>query len=159
MALYRLVYAEPPYSEGESDFRDFADSLPRRAKAPNFRLVIARESFRAVGFAMGHNLTPNTRWWQGAITTLPEDLTLEHDGRTFAVIELAVLAERRRQGYARALHAHLLADLREERVTLLVRPDATAARSTYEALGYEAVGQIRPFPDAPIYNAMVRQLR
>lgn len=45
---------------------------------------------------------------------LPDDITTEYPGRTFAIIEIAVRRRYRRQG------------LSEEWVTLLVRPDAAA---------------------------------
>ncbi len=72
------------------------------------------------------------------------------------MIELAVRAPWRRQGYAAQLHAHLIAGLSEERLTLLVRPDAEPARRAYTAWGYERVGQIQPFEDGPVYDAMLR---
>jgi ribosomal protein S18 acetylase RimI-like enzyme len=157
-SIYSEVYAEAPYHEGASDFGDFAQSLPLRAKAPSFRVVVATASGEAVGFALGHQLSPNTKWWDGALAPLPGDLTNEWPGRTFAVIELAVRAPWRRQGYAAQLHAHLIAGLSEERLTLLVRPDAEPAHLAYTAWGYERVGQIQPFEDGPVYDAMLRSL-
>lgn len=158
VALYRTVYAEAPYNESEADFSDFADSLPRRAQAPNFRLVIAREHAGAVGFAMGHDLAAGTTWWDGALTPLPPEVTSEYDGRTFAVIELAVLPDYRRQGYAHALHAHLLAGVRAKRATLLVLPDAIAARQAYESWSYSSIGRVQPYSQSPIYEALLLDL-
>ncbi|MDP8929795.1 MAG: GNAT family N-acetyltransferase [Actinomycetota bacterium] len=156
--LYREVYAEPPYCEGESDFQDFVTSLPRRAAQPNFRLVVAHESGTTVGFAFGHQLSPETRWWDRTLSPLEKDVTTEYTGRTFAVIELAVRQGYRRFGFGRNLHAHLIAGLDEERVTLLVRPDATAAQAAYRTWGYRPVGQIQPFPDGPVYDSMIKAL-
>lgn len=155
--LYREVYAEPPYLEGEPDFADFAESLPQRSKQASFRLVVARFGGEPVGFAMGHQLPAPTRWWEGALTPLPADVTTEHRGRTFAVIELAVRKPHRRRGLGRRLHAHLTVDLAEERKTLLVRPDAEAARAAYSQWGYGKIGQVQPFSMAPIYDAMISQ--
>lgn len=147
------------YCEGETDFSGFADTLPRRAQETNFRLVVAHDDAQAVGFAMGHDLRPDTGWWDGALTPLSDDITAEHEGRTFAVIELAVLPGYRRRGYARALHAHLLAGLTEERITLLVRPDAEPALRAYERWAYALVGRIQPFTGGPVYDAMIRDQR
>ncbi|MDD7942511.1 GNAT family N-acetyltransferase [Actinomycetospora lutea] len=158
-SIYSEVYAEAPYHEGPDDFAGFAESLPHRAKAPSFRVVIAAVAGEAVGFALGHQLTPNTKWWDGALQPLPRDLTTEWPGRTFAVIEIAVRGQSRRRGYAAQLHAHLIAGLAEERLTLLVRPDAEPAHRAYTSWGYERVGQIQPFDDAPVYDAMIRPLR
>jgi ribosomal protein S18 acetylase RimI-like enzyme len=155
-SIYSEVYAEAPYHESSADFDDFAQSLPQRAKAPSFRVVVAAAGGESVGFALGHQLSSNTRWWDGSLAPLPNDLTSEWPGRTFAVIELAVRGPWRRQGYAAQLHAHLIAGLTEERLTLLVRPDAEPAHRAYTAWGYERVGQIQPFDDGPIYDAMLR---
>jgi hypothetical protein len=56
------------------------------------------------------------------------------------------------------LHTHLLAGLTEERATLLVRPDAAAARSAYLSWSYRPIGRLQPFPDGPIYDAMMKDL-
>jgi ribosomal protein S18 acetylase RimI-like enzyme len=90
---------------------------------------------------------------------LPDSIVREDAGRTFAIIELAVAAEYRRRGIAKAMHDALLTDASEERVTLLVRPEAMPARSAYEHWGYAQVGTIRPWPEAPLYDAMVLDLR
>lgn len=157
-AIYSEVYAEPPYLEGPADYDDFGRSLPSRAAAPGFRVVLAYVGTEAVGFALGHELGARTRWWHGALTALPDDVTSEWPGRTFAVIELAVRKLWRGQGYAGQLHAHLVAGLSVERLTLLVRPDAEPAHRAYESWGYECVGQVKPFDDSPIYDAMLRPL-
>jgi hypothetical protein len=60
---------------------------------------------------------------------------------------------------AKALHDRLLAGRREQRACLLVLPDNVAARSAYEAWGWYKIGDLRPFDDAPVYDAMLRDLR
>jgi ribosomal protein S18 acetylase RimI-like enzyme len=157
--LYEAVYREPPYCEGPDDVAEFIKGMPRRVAQPAFRLVVATTDSKTVGFAFGHQLTADTRWWQGATTPLPDSIVREHAGRTFAIIELAVAAEYRRRGIAKAMHDTLLTDADEARVTLLVRPEATPARSAYERWGYARVGAIRPWPEAPLYDAMVLDLR
>lgn len=156
--LYAEIYAEPPYYEGSADVEDFASGWSRRVDQPNFRLVIAHRKGEPVGFGFGHQLRANTGWWDGALTALPDSIATERPGRTFAIIELAVRHPYRRQGLARQLHAHLTAGLCEERITLLVRPDAPAPRHAYSSWGYQQVGQIQPFPDGPVYDAMVKPL-
>ena len=79
-------------------------------------------------------------------------------GRTFAVIELAVQDTFRRSGIGRELHTHLLAGLTEERATLLVRPDAIAARSAYLSWEYRPIGRLQPFANGPTYDAMIKEL-
>lgn len=56
------------------------------------------------------------------------------------------------------MHAELTAGLAEERITLLVRPDAPAPRRAYLCWGYQPVGRIQPFPHGPVYDAMTKHL-
>jgi ribosomal protein S18 acetylase RimI-like enzyme len=156
--LYAEIYAEPPYREGSDEADDFASGWHRTIDQRNFRLVIARRADEPIGFAFGVQLRARTKWWNGALTPLPDDVTTEYPGRTFAIIELAVRRPYRRQGIGHQLHTHLIAGLPEERITLLVRPEETAPQQAYLSWGYRTVGQIQPFPDAPVYNAMIKQL-
>ena len=157
--LYGEIYQEPPYCEGPEDVADFVAGMPRRAAQPMFRLTLAVLERQPAGFGFGHQLVPETKWWQGATEPIDDAVTREYPNRTFAIIELAVLPEFRRRGIARALHDSLLSGHSEERATLLVRPEAKAARAAYESWGYTRVGSIRPWPTAPVYNAMVLDLR
>jgi len=157
-SVYGEVYQEPPYLEGPDDVAAFVEDWPRRVTQPGFRLVTAAADDEIVGFAFGHQLPTETKWWKGAVTPLPEELTLEHAGRTFAIIELAVRRPYRRMGIGRALHSALLSDRPEERVTLLARPEAVPAQRAYASWGYRVVGQVQPWQDAPIYDALIRQL-
>lgn len=156
--LYAEIYAEPPYNEGPDEAEDFASGWHRTIDQCNFRLVIARRADEPIGFAFGVQLRARTKWWNGALTSLPDDVTTEYTGRTFAIIELAVRCPYRRQGVGHQLHTHLIAGLSEERITLLVRPEAPAPQQAYLSWGYRAIGQIRPFSGAPIYTAMIKQL-
>jgi GNAT superfamily N-acetyltransferase len=155
-ALYGEIYADPPQSKGPAEVAAFAADWPRRVSAPGFRLVVARdESGQPVGMTFGHGLSADTRWWSGLRDEVPGGFTTEWPGRTFAIIELMVRADRRRQGIATALHERLLAERTEDRVTLLVRPGGPA-QAAYLRWGYETAGRLQPFPDAPVYDAMVR---
>ncbi len=89
---------------------------------------------------------------QRALTPLPDEITAEYPGRTFAIIEIAVRRPYRQCGVGRLLHTHLTAGLSEERITLLVRPDAPAPQRAYRSWGYQPVGQIQPFPGGPVYT-------
>lgn len=159
LPIYAEVYAEPPYLEGPDDVADFVAGWPRRSGIPGFRLVLTYDGDTAVGMAFGHPLPDGTRWWSGLLEDTGFD-TAEWPGRTFAVIELAVLKPYRGQGAGRRLHELLLEGRSGERVTLLVRPEVEArpARALYERLGYQRVGPVRPYDGAPVYNAMWRPL-
>ncbi len=158
--MYAEVYAEAPYYEGEAEVTAFAKGWERLVGAPGFRLVVARSAEQDVGFALGCMLPADTGWWAGALSPLPEDLTTERPGRTFAVIEMAVRKPFRGRGIGRELHARLLTGVTAERATLCVRPEpeAAPARAAYGAWGYTKVGQVHPGPDLPVYDAMIRPL-
>lgn len=156
--VYEAAYGEAPYNEGPDDLAEFQEGWPARVAQPSFRLVTARLDGRTVGFAFGHQLGPATHWWRGMLDDVEPGVVAERTGRTFAVIELAVDASMRRRGIGRELHAHLLAGLTEERATLLVRPEATAARCAYLSWTYKSVGRLQPFTHGPLYDAMIKPL-
>lgn len=156
--IYASAYAEAPYYEGPDDVAEFRTGWSRRVAQPSFRLVVARLQGEPVGFAFGHQLITDTRWWDGMLDHVDADVVAERPGRTFAVTELAVRSTMDGLGIARELHTHLLAGLVEERATLLVRPDAAPARRAYLTWEYGFVGRLRPFPDGPVYDALVKEL-
>ncbi len=160
LPAYEEVYAEPPYSEGPSDVRQFIDHYLLHAARPGMRLVIAREKDEVVGFTYGYFLPTGTGWWDNVDQPLPEDFTREDGARTWVILELAVRKPWRRQGVAAGLHAALLDGLDVERVTLTVRPEpeAAPAQAAYAAWGYREVGISHPWEDAPFYRAMVLDL-
>ena len=80
-------------------------------------------------------LRPSTSWWRQLTTPLPDEVTSEHPGRTFALVELLVRASWRRQGIAAALHDLILEDRPEERATLTVPPTATPAQQRIPEVG------------------------
>ena len=86
------------------------------------------------------------------------EFTEEDSARTFALTEMMVRRTCRRRGYARALHDALLSHRHESRATLLVRPDNDAARLAYRSWGWYKVGDLQPFDDAPVFEAMVQEL-
>ncbi len=158
--VYAEVYAEAPYCEDPEDVAEFAADWPRRVRAAGFRAVTAAVDGMPVGMTFGHPLAAETGWWKGLVERASDELTAEDGRRSFAVIELAVLASHRRQGMGAALHDGLLAGRDEQRVVLLVRPEpeAAPARAAYASWGYQTVGRLRPWEDAPVYLALVRVL-
>lgn len=159
-ALYQEVFAEPPHSEGPDEFELFATRWwPKHSAQPGFLLVVATVGGEPVGCTYGHRLATDTTWWRGAVEPLPDDLTDEHDGRTAALIEMMVRSPYRRRGVAAAMHEAFRNGRDEERITLTVRPDNDPARRAYSEWGYRKVGQIRPARRAPIYDAVVLNLR
>jgi ribosomal protein S18 acetylase RimI-like enzyme len=112
-------------------------------RQPGFTLVAARHGGYLVGYTAGVPLRPSTSWWRGLTTPLPDDVTTEHPGRTFALTELLVRASWRRQGIGRELHELLLDGRGEERATLTVRPGAAAAQAALRSWGWRKIARTR----------------
>ena len=107
-ALHAEVYAEPPYARTDDGAR-FAERLPVHRRQQGFVLAEARNGGYLVGYAFGMPLRPSTSWWRQLTAPVPEEVTAEPAGRTFALVELVVRASWRRQGIGRDLHDLILA--------------------------------------------------
>ncbi len=159
-ALYREVYAEPPYEWGNAHAELFRERFEVQRQQDGFTLVEARAGTDLVGLSFGVTLGPATPWWQDLLTPLPAEVTREYPGRTFALVELLVRAQWRRQHVASTIHQLLLADRPEERATLTVLPAATAAHAGYRQWGWQSIAQKRnPLPGSPVFDVMVRTLK
>ena len=154
-ALHAEVYADPPYSR-ERDAALFADRFRVQCRQPGFVLAEARHGGYLVGYASGMPLRPSTSWWRDLTTSLPEAITTEHPGRTFALTELLVRASWRRQGIAQSLHDLILAGQPEERATLTVLPAAAPAETAFAQWGWRKVARTRdPRPGSPVSDVLV----
>ena len=122
-ALYVEVYAEPRGRDEEA--ARFASRFRVQRRQPGFVLAEARHGDYLVGYGCGMPLRPATSWWRELTTPLPDDVTAEHPGRTFALTDLLVRASWRRQGIGATLHDLILAGRPEERATLTVLPAAS----------------------------------
>jgi ribosomal protein S18 acetylase RimI-like enzyme len=157
-ALHAEVYADPPYGR-KDDAALFADRFRVQRRQPGFVLAEARHGGYLVGYAAGMPLRPSSSWWRDLTTPLPEQITTEHPGRTFALVELLVRASWRRQGIAQALHDLILADRPEERATLTVLPAATPAQNAFRKWGWRKVARTRdPRPGSPVSDVLVTEL-
>jgi GNAT superfamily N-acetyltransferase len=141
------------------DDRPFADRFLVQRRQPGFVLAEARHGDYLVGYAFGMPLRPSTSWWRHLTTPLPDEVTAEHPGRTFALAELLVRASWRRQGIGQALHDLILADRPEERATLTVPPGATAAQHAFRNWGWLKVARTRgEGPGEPVSDVLVTTL-
>ena len=157
-ALHAEVYAVAPYRRDE-DAAEFAGRLRVQSRQPGFVLAEARHGGYLVGYAAGMPLRPSTSWWRDLTTPLPDEVTAEHPGRTFALLDLLVRAAWRRQGIGRALHDLILDGRREERATLVVLPAATPAQNAFQSWGWRKVARTRdPQPGSAVSDVLVRTL-
>jgi GNAT superfamily N-acetyltransferase len=137
----------------------FADRFLVQRRQPGFVLAEARHGGYLVGYAFGMPLRPSTSWWRHLTTTLPDEVTAEHPGRTFALVELLVRASWRRQGIGRALHDLILANRPEERAALAVPPAATPAQNAFRKWGWRKVARTRgERPGSPVSDVLVTPL-
>ena len=158
-ALYREVYAEPPYGWGDDHADLFADRFEVQRRQEGFTLVEARDGHELEGVGFGVTLRPSTPWWHNLTAPLPSKVTSERDGRTFALVELLVRASWRRQHLAQDMHDLLLKDRPEERATLTVLPAAAPAQAAYRKWGWRKVAQKRnPLPGSPLFDVLVKPL-
>jgi GNAT superfamily N-acetyltransferase len=128
-------------------------------RQPGFALVEARHGQYLVGCASGMTLRPSTSWWRGLTTAVPQDVTTEHPGRTFAVTELLVRPSWRRQGIGRELHGLLLGGRSEERAALTVAPGAAAAQAALRAWGWRKIARTRGEDgDGPVLDMLLLDL-
>src|ERR1700690_68178 len=163
--LHAEVYADPPYRRPDDAPGQYARKFRVQRRQPGFALAEARSGGYLVGYATGMPLRPSTSWWRNLTTAVPEDVTAEHPGRTFALTELAVRASWRRQGIGRALCDLILDGREEERATVAVLPAATAAQQAFRQWGWQKVARSRdprpgpPAPGALVYDILVRTRR
>jgi ribosomal protein S18 acetylase RimI-like enzyme len=163
-ALHGEIYADPPYQQPVKNGQFHARYAVQR-RQPGFVLAAAWHGGYLVGYATGMPLRPSTSWWRDLTTTVPDDVTAEHPGRTFALTELAVRPAWRRQGIGRALYDLVLAGREEERLTLAVLPAATAAQQAFRQWGWQKVARSRdprpgpPAPGALVYDILIRTRR
>ncbi|NGO71013.1 GNAT family N-acetyltransferase [Streptomyces boncukensis] len=154
LAVYAEIYADRLHEEFHSVER-FDERLGWNTEVPGFAAAVGYHDTVPVGYAFGCVLQPGTNWWKGLRTPVSESETTETGSRTFALSELMVLETVRGTGVARQIHDALLRGRTEERVTLLVERDHPRVRAHYEDWGYQRLGEVLPFPDAPVYDAMV----
>ncbi len=157
-ALHAEVYAAPPYRR-EEDPGCFADRFRVQSRQPGFVLAEARHGGYLVGYAAGMPLRPSTSWWRDLTAPVPDELTAERPGRTFAVVELLVRAAWRRQGIGRVLHDLILSGRPEERATLVVAPAAAPAQNALRNWGWHKVARTRDErPGSAVSDVLVTAL-
>jgi GNAT superfamily N-acetyltransferase len=158
-ALYREVYAEPPYEWGDDHASLFAERFEVQRRQEGFTLIEARDGTQLAGFTFGVTLLPNTPWWHHLTTQLPPEVTTERPCRTLALVELLVRPPWRRHHVAQAMHDLLLKDRPEERATLTVLPAAAPAQTAYRKWGWHRVAQKRnPLPGSPLFDVLIKDL-
>lgn len=158
--LYVATFSASPFVWSGADEHEHRAMLARIRRDPTFDMAMALHAGTVIGFAYGHRLPADHGWWNDFPTALPPDLTAEWDGRTFALVDLAVEASWRRLGVGDRLLGLLLGRRTEERAILSVQPTAVDAQTFYRRLGWCRVGRKGPMPDVhpPYWDIFVRTL-
>lgn len=152
--LYAEIYADRLAEDFHSVER-FGERLGWNAEVPGFAVVVCHLGETPVGYAYGCTLQRGTSWWAGLRTPVPDGAIAEDGRRTFALSELMVVDKARGTGAAKAIHDHLLDGRPEPRATLLVERSHPKVRALYEGWGYAWFGEVMPFGDSPLYDALV----
>jgi ribosomal protein S18 acetylase RimI-like enzyme len=137
--VYAAVFSLPPYDEGPEMADRFVGWLAEESQRAGFSLVAAYDDGELVGFAYGYTMPPG-RWWRRTDRPAPEQVKATDK---FAVVEWAVLPERRGARIGRRLLDELLAGRREPYATLTVSP-AAEARGIHEHWGWQQVATTKP---------------
>lgn len=125
------------------------------AITPDFTLVTAQMGGSVLGYAFG---SPNNsdKHWSSIRARFPD---MPGSGPVYIFREFAVHPDHQRHGYGRQIHDELLAGRPEPVGHLLVRQDNNTARTAYERWGWVHIGEVQPFPEAPLCDAMALDLR
>jgi len=150
-AIYAAVFSQPPYNEGPEMAGKFVSWVRDESTEPGFDFIQAVDDGEVVGFAYGYQ-QPAGKWWRGADKPAPADVKT---GPTFAVMEWAVLPNRRGQGIGRTLMDELLAGRTEPYAVLTVNP-AADARRLYEQLGWQHVASTKPGNSSGMHVMLLR---
>lgn len=145
-ALYDEVFSASPFRWVPEEAEHHRRSLAQLMTDPTFAIAVAMSGEQLVGFAYGVALPATTGWWRGFDPPLEQTLTTEREGRTFALIDLAVRERSRGTGLGRGLVDALLNSRPEERATLSVQPTAEATKQFYLHTGWSYVGRKEATP-------------
>jgi hypothetical protein len=87
--LLALHAASRPDDDDAALAREYARQFRVWRRQPGFALAEAMHGGFVVGYAAGLPLRPSTSWWKDVTARLPEAVTTEHPGRTFAIMTLS----------------------------------------------------------------------
>jgi GNAT superfamily N-acetyltransferase len=123
----------------------------------DFSLVAGWEDDTMVGYAFGSPKGNAMDVWDMARASLLDVALPQAPEPVYFFREFAVGPAHQGEGYGRLLHGALLKNRPERLAHLLVRPD-NPAKSVYQHWGWQIVGHVQPFPDAPVMDVMVLRL-
>lgn len=127
------------------------------APSQDFGLMAAWRDDVMVGYAFGSPMGRPQEVWDMVRASSPGIPASAAAEPIYFFREFAVDPGHQGEGYGRLLHDALLKTRPERLAHLLVRQD-NPAKDAYTHWGWRTVGQVQPFADAPVMDAMVRVL-
>ncbi|MGW3563057.1 N-acetyltransferase family protein [Streptomyces sp. NPDC000941] len=136
--VYSEAYADDIETNPFFSMERFEERLEGHTSAPGWACVIAEVGEEVAGFTYGF---------------------ADRDGVTFKLCENMLRQKWRRRGISQVMHSELISHRQEQCAQLLVRRERPRLRTMYEKWGYRHAGERLPFPDSPLYDVMVLDLR
>lgn len=155
VAVYAEVYdqnADDPFHSVER----FEERLSGHASGASWACVVGEIDGKPVGFAYGR--LDSVREWREVLHPIDPSVRDYGEQGTFGLCEIMVRLPWRGKGIARGIHDELMEHRSEDRASLLVDSERPKVRSMYESWGYRKVGQMQPFKDSPLFDAMAVEL-
>jgi ribosomal protein S18 acetylase RimI-like enzyme len=111
-----------------------------------------------IGYAFGSPRPNSAATWAEVRAGLPDMQTPAEPEPIYIFREFAVHPDHQGKGHGRTIHDELLGARPEPLAHLLVRVENDRARNAYISWGWRKIGTVRPFPEAPVMEAMVVEL-
>jgi GNAT superfamily N-acetyltransferase len=138
--VYREAFSTLPFPVTDATIRQFRNEiLPRHAARADFKLLVAREDDRIIGFIYGYAGASGQYWEDWLAARIPHEVYEEWFGGHFAVTEFCVLPAHHGRGIGSALHDHLLDGLPHERAVLTAHRIDSPARRLYAHKGWQVL--------------------
>lgn len=157
MDVYAEVYAKEAAEDPFFAVERFEQRLSGHASGPSWACVTGEIDGEMVGYAYGR--LDSAREWHEVLEPVNSGVREYGAEGTFGLCEIMVRAPWRGKGIARGIHDELMSHRREARASLLVDSERPKVSALYKSWGYGKVGQMQPFPDSPLYDVMVLELR
>ncbi|GAB3835815.1 GNAT family N-acetyltransferase [Kribbella italica] len=125
----------------------------------DFELVAGRIAGVVVGYAFGSPRDQHGAIWDDLHSAYPGWGLPAESEPLYMFREFATDPEHQRKGVGRRVHDALLEGRPEPAAELLVRKDNVPAQAAYRSWGWVQLGEKQPFPDSPVFDRLVLNLR
>lgn len=155
--VYGEVWGKLAPGDDFHSVEHFEQRLSGHASSPGWMCVAGEVDGGVIGYAYGR--PDSVSEWQSVLRPVDPEVRDYGAIGTFGLCEIMVREPWRGKGIGHTIHNELMGTRPESRASLLVDSNRPKVRALYEHWGYQVVGQMQPFPDSPLYDAMVLDLR